>query len=148
MLQAPRPHGRAVVHDGSSMGAGELKCFKKKKIKKKLKIKIFFSKKFQFPLPPTMVRGSVALQSPRPHGRAVVHEGSSVGAGRLKCFKNFIYFILFYFILLFYFSKKIQSPLPRQSRRARWLLHGGGGIGMQQSYQPKFLHCLKHFNPC
>jgi hypothetical protein len=69
------------------MEAGELKCFKKKKIKK-LKNIIYFFKKIQSPPPPTMARGSVALQSPHPHGGAVVYDGSFVGAGRLKCFKE------------------------------------------------------------
>jgi hypothetical protein len=53
---------------------------------------LFYSKKIQFPPSPD---------------RAVVHDGSSVGVGGLKCFKNFIYFYLF----LFLFSKKFQSPL-------------------------------------
>jgi hypothetical protein len=40
------------MHDGSSMGAGELKFFKKIKIKIKIeKFKMFFQKKFNPPLP-------------------------------------------------------------------------------------------------
>jgi hypothetical protein len=31
-----------------------------------------------------MARGSVVLQHPRPHGGAIVHDGSSVGAGVLQ----------------------------------------------------------------
>jgi hypothetical protein len=47
---------------------------------------------------------------------------------------------MFLFFFIFYFQKKFNPPpLPRQSRRAQRLLHGGGGIGMQQSYQPNFI---------
>jgi hypothetical protein len=61
---------------------------------KKIKIKTYFilflcfQKKFNPPPPPTLAGGSVALQSPRPHAGAVVHDGSCVGAGGLQCFKN------------------------------------------------------------
>jgi hypothetical protein len=71
-LQAPRPHGGAVVHDGSSVGAEGLKCFKKFYF-------ILFYFYFIFK----------KIQPPRPHGEAVMHDGSSVGAGGLKCFKKF-----------------------------------------------------------
>jgi hypothetical protein len=79
------------------MGAGELKCFKKIK---KLKNLIFFSKKFQSPPPPTMARGSVALQSPHPHGGAVMHDGSSVGVrGLARNRATNQIFIYFYFLV-------------------------------------------------
>jgi hypothetical protein len=62
-----------------------------------------FSKKINPPPPSTLAGGSVALQSPRPHGRAVMHDDSCVGAGGLQCFKGKIKKIkkinlLFYFI--------------------------------------------------
>jgi hypothetical protein len=52
------------------------------------KIISFLSKKFQSPPPLTLAGGSVALQSLHPHGGAVVHDSSSVGARRLQCFKK------------------------------------------------------------
>jgi hypothetical protein len=82
VLQNPRPHGGAVVHDGSSVGAGVLQRDEKIKIKK-IKIKKKF-KIFLISPPPTMACGSVVLQHPHPHGGAVVHDGSSVGAGVLQ----------------------------------------------------------------
>jgi hypothetical protein len=47
-----------------------------------------FQKKFNLPPLLTLAGGSVALQSPHPHGGAVEHVGSYVGAGGLQCFKE------------------------------------------------------------
>jgi hypothetical protein len=66
-----------------------LKCFKQK-----IKIKI------------NLVSSSVAFQSPRPHGGAVVHDGSVGGEGGLK------FFYFFYF--LFFFLKHFNSPAPME----------------------------------
>jgi hypothetical protein len=58
------------VHDSTSVGGG-VETFLKK-----IKIKIFFILFILFFLE--------TFQSPLPHGGAVVHNGSSVGAGGLK----------------------------------------------------------------
>jgi hypothetical protein len=58
------------------------------------------NKKISIPSPSTMARGFVALQHPRPHGGAVVHDGPTVGAGVLqpdeKKKKNKNYYFLFF----------------------------------------------------
>jgi hypothetical protein len=61
------------------------------------KIISFLSKNFNPPPPSMLAGGSVALQSPHPHGGAVVHDGSSVGAGRLQCFTKKKTIFYFYF---------------------------------------------------
>jgi hypothetical protein len=73
------------MHDGFIRGRGGLKCFKGKKLKLKLILFYFYVfKKNSIPPPPSTLAGcSVALQSPRPHGRAVEHDGSCMGAGGL-----------------------------------------------------------------
>jgi hypothetical protein len=83
VLQHPRPHGGAVVHDGFSMGAGVLQRDEKKIKNKKKIIFIFFQKKFN-PPPPDNGSWLCPDAAPPPHGGAVVHDGSSVGAGVLQ----------------------------------------------------------------
>jgi hypothetical protein len=83
------------------MGAGELECFKKKN-------------NFN-PPPPTMACGFVALQSPCPQGGAVVHGGSSMGAGGLKCFKKN--------------KKKIQKNFNPPPSPDRAVVHDGSSMG-------------------
>jgi hypothetical protein len=86
------------------------------------KIISFLSKKIQSPPPPTLVGGSVALQSPRPHGGAIVHDGSSVGAGGLQCFKKKRKKL---FLFLF-FQETLHSPPPSPDRA---VMHDGSSVG-------------------
>jgi hypothetical protein len=108
--------------------------------------------KIQSPPPLTMARGSVAFQSPRPHGGAIVHDGSSVGAGGLKCFKNFYFYFYYFYFFLFLFQKNFNPPPPLTEPSCTTAPTWGRGDWNAAELSTKFyfilVFCLKHFNPC
>jgi hypothetical protein len=76
-LESSRPYRGAVVHNSSSMGAGGLQCNRATSQRRRKADEIFLNFFFFFFLE--------TLQSLRPCGGAVVHDGSFVGARGLQC---------------------------------------------------------------
>jgi hypothetical protein len=67
--------------------------------------------------------GSIAFQSPRPHGGAVVHDGSVEGGGGIEFFLNFFFFFLETFQSLLKYGASCKCHLRSREIRlnaAEW----------------------------
>jgi hypothetical protein len=88
---------------------------------------------------------SKKFHPPCPHRGAIVHDGSSMGAGGLKCFKK-------KFIFIFIFQKKFNPPPPPTEPSCTtappWGRWDWNAIEPSTKFLFIYFFCLKHFNPC